>query len=136
LDERVTYAASFYRPESTDNGVQFQQGDYAAIGRLTALPIWEADGRCFMHIGGSATWRHAQGGKVAFATEAGMRDRSGGDNGFGSPIAVGAATVANGGITGMKAAPGNATNWVTTGSIAAEGSTIFGAEFLYNRGPF
>ena len=36
----------------------------------------------------------------------------------------------------FRSAPGNNTKWVNTGNIAAEGSTIFGAELLYNRGPF
>jgi len=135
LNQRMTYAATLYHPENDDNGVQFQNGDYAGIIRMTGLPYWQ-DERCFLHLGLSATWRHAQNGIVAFATDAEMRDRSGGDNGYGTPITVGAATVANGGITGMRAAPGNGNNWVTTGSIKANGSNVLAPELWYNNGPF
>ena len=135
LDQRVTYAAALYRPENADNGVQFQNGDYAGIFRMTGLPYYSDDGRCFLHLGGAATFRHAQNGVVAFATDPELRDRSGGDNGYGGPITVTTAGVA-GTVAGVKPAPGNATNWVTTGNVAANGSTILATELWYNNGPF
>src|SRR4051794_7880390 len=60
LDQRVTYAAVLDRPENADNGVDFNNGDFEAIGRLTALPWYEHDGRCLLHLGSSFTYRHAR----------------------------------------------------------------------------
>jgi phosphate-selective porin OprO/OprP len=134
LNERVTYAASFYRPESTDNGVDFADGDYAGIIRLTGLPYWESE-RCWWHVGGSATFRHARtnpvtGGAptVTFSTDAEILDRSGGDNRYGNNL--------NPPPAGFKASPGNQNNWVSTGAILAASSTIYSLETLYNNGPF
>jgi phosphate-selective porin OprO and OprP len=146
MDQRTTYAAAFYRPENADNGVQFQNGDYAAILRLTGLPYWQNE-RCFLHLGGSVTWRHAQNHVVAFSTDAEMRDKSGGDNGYGAPLTVATTTVAappiagtkltsTSTVSGVKPAPGNSNTWVTTGNITADSSKVFGTELWYNNGPF
>jgi phosphate-selective porin OprO/OprP len=152
LEQRMTYAAAFYRPENDANGTQFQNGDYAAIGRVTFLPIWQNDGRCFLHLGASATWRKAQGGFASFSTTPEMLDTSGGDNAYGAGAAAATTvttnpTLANAGgvklttaatttLSGFKAAPGNASAWVSTGNIAADSTTVFATELLYNNGPF
>src|SRR5262249_22337998 len=59
-DERTTYQAFFGRPSLNDSATDFSNGDYEGIFRLSGLPIWDADGRCFLHIAGSATFRHTR----------------------------------------------------------------------------
>lgn len=131
-NDRMTYAAVAYRPENSSNGADFAEGDYAGILRLTGLPIYENDGRCLLHLGGSATWRHARTGTVNFSTDPEIVDKAGGDNGYGNP----AGGTAPNALTGFAAAPGNKTAWVSTGNIAANSSSIFAGELLYIRGPF
>jgi phosphate-selective porin OprO and OprP len=135
LNDRMTYAAMAYRPENADNGADFANGDYAGILRLTGLPIYENDGRCLLHLGGAATFRHARNnpitgaaGSVNFQTDLEMRDRSGGDDGYGNNL--------NPTPPGFAASPGNSTRFVSTSAIAAASSTIYGAELLYINGPF
>jgi phosphate-selective porin OprO/OprP len=131
-NDRMTYAAAGYRPENSSNGADFAEGDYAGILRLTGLPIYENDGRCLLHLGGSATWRHARTGTVNFSTDPEIVDKAGGDNGYGNPAGVTAPNA----LTGFAAAPGNKTAWVSTGNIAANSSSVFAGELLYIRGPF
>ena len=136
LNDRVTYAVALYHPDQTDNGTDFAQADYAYVARATALPIYEDDGRCLMHIGGSYTWRHQRSnpnptdapGTITFSTDAEIRDRTGGDNGFGNDIAA-----PNG---AFQANPGNKTAWVSTGAITANSESVYALEFLYIHGPF
>jgi phosphate-selective porin OprO/OprP len=132
---RMTYAAFFGRPGLNDNATDFANGDYEGIFRLTGLPIWDADGRCFLHIGGSATFRHTRNnvttgapGTATFSTDGELRDRTGGDNRFGSNT--------NPVLNGFQPSPGNANAWLSTGAILCASTSVFGAEFLYNNGPF
>jgi phosphate-selective porin OprO/OprP len=141
LDQRMTYAAFFGRPNFNDNGTDFANGDYEGIFRLTGLPIWENEGRCFMHLGGSATFRQTregftQGtgvtnipGTANFNTDGQLRDRAGGDNRFG-------ANNVNNAINGDTGSPGNANNWLQTGAIPCASVSVFGGEYLFNYGPF
>jgi phosphate-selective porin OprO/OprP len=144
LDQRVTWAAMFYRQDnvpggsdSGQNGVSFGDGKYAYAGRLTALPIYENDGRCLLHLGASYGWRKAedvpvttgQGGVtgptfIEFRTRPQLRD-SVGDYG---------------GTAGNNATPiglpGNSGQIVDTGRLTAASSSVVGTELLYIRGPF
>ena len=158
LDRHMTYAAAAYRPDNASNGDQFADGDYAFIGRLTFLPIYSDDGRCFLHLGGSATYRHALNGVVDFGSTAGMLDNAGGDNGYGAgvtPTVVGTSTatgvatktptVVTGGVltskltatlAGLATAPGNASKIIDSGNMVANASSIFAPELFFNYGPF
>ncbi len=132
---RMTYAFAGVRPDINDNGTDFANGDYEFTGRLTGLPIYQNDGRCLLHIGASATWRHVKPnvttgapGTVTFSTDAQLRDRAGGDNGFGNntnPVPA-----------GFQPSPGNKNAWISTGAILASSTTVFGPELLYIHGPF
>jgi phosphate-selective porin len=135
LSDRMTYNVTGYRPENASNGDDIALGDYAAILRLTGLPIYENDGRCLLHLGGSATWRHARNGFASFNTDAELIDRVGGDNGYSNPVTVTTAGVP-GVVTGFAPAPGNKTAWVSTGTLGATSTNIFGGELLYINGPF
>jgi len=140
LDEHVTYAAYFGHPNINDNGTDFSNGDYEGVFRLTALPIWQNEGRCFMHVGGSATFREARTafnaagvpigpGQATFNTDGQLRDRTTGDNRFGS-------NNLNNAINGLTASPGNANNWLNTGAVACASTSVLAGEYLFNAGPF
>jgi phosphate-selective porin OprO/OprP len=124
-EERTTYAAMFYRTERGVNGASFGDGEYAATGRLTALPVYENDGRCVVHFGLSSTWRAATkpgnevGGptSVRLSARPEMRDAQGD---FGN----------NAGL------PGDTGRLVDTNAITASDIFVQGTEFLAIMGPF
>jgi phosphate-selective porin OprO and OprP len=124
-DERTTYASMFYRTERGTNGTDFGDGEYAATGRLTALPVYENDGRCLVHIGVSSTWRGAEkpgnevtGAKtVRLSARPELRDAQGD---FGN----------NAGL------PGDTGRLVDTGALTSADIFVQGAEFLSIMGPF
>jgi phosphate-selective porin OprO/OprP len=53
LDQRVTMQHMFHRVDnfSQFNGASFGDGKYAYSGRVSALPVYEADGRYLLHLG-------------------------------------------------------------------------------------
>jgi phosphate-selective porin OprO/OprP len=141
LDQRATFSGMWYRQDndnginSDNNAVSFQDGVYGYSGRLTALPIWESDGRCWLHVGASYTWRNAekrddgagaqpptaQGGVIGprfveFRARPQMRDAIG--------------------DFGTAPLSGNSVRLVDTGKIQAESDQVFGTELCYVRGPF
>ena len=130
LDQHMTWSFMWYRPEldlHDINGADFQDGRYGYSGRLTALPIYENDGRQLLHLALSNTWRDAdkpdgapQGGiagptVVRFRARPGLRDAQG-DFGT-SPL------------------PGNSNRLVDTGNIIATGVDVLGTEFFAVNGP-
>ncbi len=143
LDQRVTWEAMLHRQDnvaggsdSGQNGVSFGDGKYGLAGRLTALPFYENDGRCLLHLGLSAGWRKAedvpassgQGGTVG-PTFVDYRSRPLLRDGIGD-YGTDAASGPGAGL------PGNQKQFVDTGLITAASSSILGTELLYLRGPF
>ncbi len=59
LDQRVTTQHMFHRIDnfSQFNGASFGDGKYAYSGRVSGLPVYEADGRCLLHLGLAYQWR-------------------------------------------------------------------------------
>ncbi len=142
LDQRLTWAFEFYRQDNdnqinqTNNAVSFQDGTYGYSGRITALPIWKNEGRCFLHLGLSYSFRDSersnsntatiQGGTVGerqvdFRARPQMRD---GIGDYGSTNVAG--TVLS----------GDTKRIVDTGLINAPSNQVIGTELFYNRGPF
>ncbi len=141
FDQRATYMAMIYRQDnyngSTPDGANvadtFGDGKYAYGLRATALPIWENDGRCFMHVGASIDWREAddvnaatgQGGTVGprfvdFRARPQIRDGIGDYGSTGDNVA------------GL---PGNQNRIVDTGVMTSSSSTVIGTEWAFVRGP-
>ena len=150
FNQRATFAAEWYRQDNDEaglnqfnNGADFSDGTYGYTGRLTVLPIWDNNGRCFLHLGASYTWRNserpfgvqpsppgaAQGGVnpprlVDFRARPQLRD------------AVGD----YGGTSGNNASPvnlsGDSIRIVNTGALAANSNQVIGTELFYVRGPF
>src|SRR5262249_35563827 len=134
LDQRATWAAMWYRQDNHgSNGADFTDGEYGVSGRVTALPVWEDDGRCWVHLGASGTF--PAGGRtdpgttgtqfVRLRARPQMRAAQGD---FGSSPA--------GATPSVIPLPGNTTRWVDTGNIAATGISVVGTEFCAVRGPF
>lgn len=133
FDERATWHAMFHRNEVNNlaSGADFGDGDYAVTGRLTALPLYENDGRCLVHVGASYQWRRADLGRTqgsttpvfnAFADTQGVvvfRDRPELRDAVGSG--------AN--------AEGDSNRFVTTGNIMADSVQTVNGEFLAIQGP-
>ena len=134
----MTYALNLYRPQDGENGAAYADGDYAATGRISVLPIYEKDaGNCYM--GFSGTWRHNRNGYVDFAAQPEIYDFAGGRQRLWRCYRRGGTTVSN--LNASVAAAGtpagaNNANMIDTGKIFSESTTVFGTEFLYICGRF
>lgn len=65
FDQRVTFQTMFHRIQPTGFFTSdFGDGNYASSTRMTWTPLYENDGRCIVHIGGSYQWRHSDLGRT------------------------------------------------------------------------
>lgn len=154
FNQHMTYQAAAYRQDQDNihgtNAINFGDGKYDLVGRLSMLPLYEDEGRHLLHLGTSVTYRKnprpdpnnlalgtaavsagapANQGGLDSLEVARYRDRTQlrdfqGD--FGSTV------LSNGALTAL---PGNATRWIDTGSITSPSETVIGTEFLYIAGP-
>ena len=128
LDQHMTYSAVVFRQDqAAASGAFFGDGQFGAQGRLTFLPIYECEGRHWLHLGVSYGWRNGTTNNATspdrtFQLRARPELRD--DDPAGSPS--GAQLVPN----------ANSNRMVDTGLIAAENDYILGLELLYVRGPF
>jgi phosphate-selective porin OprO/OprP len=128
LDDRMSWQAALFRQDvGATSGAFFGDGQYGTQARITALPVYEADGRCLVHLGLSGGWRN---GVSNFASspyrtfELRARPELRDDTPAGSP-------------SGTQVIPNaNSNRMVDTGVIAAKNEFLFGSEFLYIQGPF
>ncbi len=131
LDQRLTWSGTLFRPDfNATTSANFGDGQLGAQGRLTALPLYENDGRHLMHLGLSGGWR-AGSNNVGSATpnnnlktfdlraRSSMRD----DDAAGSP-------------SGATALPNaNSNRMIDTGALVSQNDFVMGTEFLYILGP-
>ena len=128
LDRRVSYQAALFRSDlGASSGAFFGDGQFGAHARMTALPLWECEGRHFLHVGASGGWRNGQNNLAnsplrAFQLQARPELRD--DDPAASP--GGAQLIPN----------ANSNRMISTGPLAASNDFITGLEFLYVRGPF
>jgi phosphate-selective porin OprO/OprP len=144
LNQRVTYAFEWYRQDNAEaglngynNGVDFGDGNYGYTGRITALPIWENDGRCFLHLGASYSYRESERANATAGNEGGivgarevefrarpqLRD------------AIGDYGGTNGNAATPVGLPGDSKRIVDTGALSANSNQVIGVESMYVRGP-
>jgi phosphate-selective porin OprO/OprP len=126
--QRVSYQTALFRSDQgASSGAFFGDGQFGAQGRLTCLPLWECEGRHYLHLGASGGWRNGTNNlansplrtfQLRARTE--LRD----DDPAASP--AGAQVVPN----------ANSNRLIDTGPIAAQNDYILGLELLYVRGPF
>ena len=58
FDQRATWSSVLFRPDNgASTGAFFGDGQWGAQARLTALPLYENDGRHLLHLGSSGGWR-------------------------------------------------------------------------------
>ncbi len=141
LDQRFCYQSMLYYTDAgltatsappvggLNTGDFFGDGEFAAGVRLTGLPVWEDDGRCFVHLGASFNWHHATRGGAELGDPQFVRFRARTEQrDFAEDID---GTVHDGVLN-----PGDANRMIDTGLIQAEGSSVVGTEFAWIRGPF
>jgi len=127
LDDHATYSAMVYRQDDNFHGnvgADFGDGPYGYTARLTALPIYENEGRCWLHLGASYTYLKAEKPDPGLAQPSTARFRT-------RPLFRDAI-----GDFGNGVLPGNSSRLIDTGALPASGSDILGLEAVYVRGPF
>ena len=126
LDERFTWSTTAFRPDlASVTGVFYGNDQWGAQGRLTALPIYENDGRCLMHLGSSGGWRSGttnNANSPLRSIELRARPELRADD----PAAGGPTVVPN----------GNSNRMVDTGAIVTSNDFVMGTEYLWILGPF
>ncbi|MGA2032004.1 MAG: porin [Thermoguttaceae bacterium] len=132
-DDRGTWSCAAFRPSDTGNsGDFFGNGQSGAQGRLTALPLYEDEGRHLMHLGISGGWRDGQavspGGPHLVELRARPELRDDDPAGSGPPPA--------GAIPNYFLPNSNKNRMIDTGNITCEQEFLLGTELLYIRGPF
>jgi phosphate-selective porin OprO/OprP len=126
LDQHSTFTWAFFRQDQgASSGAQFGDGQYGAQGRLTALPYYDADGRCFLHLGLSGGWRNGTSNN-ATSNQRVFQLRARPELRDDDPAASG----------GQALNDVNDNRMVDTGPIAAERQWLIGLEFLQVFGPF
>lgn len=124
-DERMTWAASFYRPGQDQYGGSLADaGGYAGVGRITALPWWEDNGAKYLHLGAAYNYVAPKDEAARFRTipEYFVGEQAG---------------VTPAGTSGV-AAPGNFNGtpfFVDTGTKGIEQYHLVGSELLWVHGP-
>jgi phosphate-selective porin len=130
FDDRATSSAQVFRADqAAATGSFFGDGQYGAQARLTALPIYDCDGRHLLHLGLSGGWRNGQSSTTSPLRQFQLRARP--ELRDDDPAAS----------TGdPQVLPGaNSNRMVDTGvMIGGSGCDqwIMGSEILYIRGPF
>ena len=107
-EERASYAVGWFAANSNDFGDQLTHlGGHALTARATWLPIWEADGRAYVHLGAAYSYRTPRDHRLAFA----------------------AFPEARPGTPGPEFPP-----FVDTGLIRADHNQLFGVEWAFVYG--
>jgi phosphate-selective porin OprO/OprP len=126
LDDRVTTQSTLTLPDNgASSGTFFGDGQYGANTRITALPLYQDDGRHLMHVGGSLGWRDGASNNavspykvVTLQARPEMRDDD--------PAGGGPTVIPN----------SNSNRMVSTGALAIKDYWTLGTEYLYIHGPF
>jgi phosphate-selective porin OprO and OprP len=123
FDQRITWAGMFHRFENVPNsGEDFGDGEYAGTFRVSALPLYQADGRYLLHLGASYQFRTAKLDRTILVDPGDDRD-----------------------VVRFRARPelrdgtgpfGNSNRFVDTGNILADDVQTLAAEAMAYAGPF
>jgi phosphate-selective porin OprO/OprP len=128
FDKRATWSFVAFRPDQgSSSGAFFGDGQYGLQGRLTALPLYECDGRHLMHVGVSGGWRDGSNNianspfrTVQLRARPELRDDDPAGS-AGDPQVIPNA---------------NSNRMVDTNAIICNNNWLLGLEYLYIRGPF
>jgi phosphate-selective porin OprO/OprP len=120
FDQRATWSFAFFRPDpSASTGYSFGDTQWGWQGRLTALPIYDDDGRSLVHVGLSGGFRSGTATPGALNTITGLTCRS----------------EMRDDVPAKDATNGDSNNMLSTGAIASNSDYLMGLEFLGIRGP-
>jgi phosphate-selective porin OprO/OprP len=122
LDQRTTYSATIFRSDqAAASGVYFGNDQWGAQGRWTALPLYQNDGRCLLHLGLSGGWRSGQGTGGVQTVQLRARPELRDDD----PAAQTVQPVPN----------ANDNRMIDTGAILCQNDWLIGTELLWIWGP-
>jgi phosphate-selective porin OprO/OprP len=126
FDQRATYTFALFRPDQgASSGTFFGDGQWGWQGRLTALPLYECEGRHLLHLGLSGGYRNGTN-DLSVSTDRTFRLRA-------RPELRDDDAAAGG--TSQLVPDANSNRMVDTGAIAASRQWLMGLELLYIAGP-
>ncbi len=73
-DDRISWAGGVFKNNQSVFGFNVGDGEYDVTGRLTALPVYEADGRCLVHVGLGVSHRDLDNDNVRFRARTLLRN--------------------------------------------------------------
>jgi phosphate-selective porin OprO/OprP len=73
-DDRIHWSVGVFKNNSTVFGYNVGDGEYDVTGRLTALPVYEDDGRLLVHVGVGASHRDLDNDRVRFRARTLLRN--------------------------------------------------------------
>jgi phosphate-selective porin OprO/OprP len=128
FDQHATYTATMFRPDNAQaSGAFFGDGQWGAQVRLTALPLYEDDGRCWLHLGVSGGWRNGVN-NIASSPDRVFQLRARPELRDDDPA---------GSAGDPQVLPdANSNRMIDTSPIVASRQFLLGTELLYVRGPF
>lgn len=74
LDDRIHWAGGVFKNNQTVFGFNVGDGEYDITGRLTGLPVYEAEGRCLVHVGVAVSHRDLDNDNVRFRARTPLRN--------------------------------------------------------------
>ena len=132
FDERGTWSFAAFRPDNANSGDFFGDDRGGLQGRITALPLYEDEGRHLLHLGISGGWRNGvnstPGGAAFIRLRARPELRDDDPAGNGPPPA--------GAVSNYFLPNSNSNRMIDTLSILCDEEYLLGLETLYIRGPF
>jgi phosphate-selective porin OprO and OprP len=129
LDDRGTWSAAAFRPDNANSSDFFGTGQWGMQARVTALPLYEDEGRHLLHLGLSGGWRNGtgtSGGINGIRLRARPELRDDDPAGSGPPPA--------GAIPNYFLANSNVGRLIDTKTINCSDDYLMGLELLYIRG--
>lgn len=134
FEERATWHAMVGRIETFNqaSGADFGDGDYSYTGRVTALPMYEADGRCLVHVGASYQWRRADLGRTTGAAGTTVINAYADNHGI---VRFRDRPELRDAVGSGANSEGDASRFVDTGNILADSVNTVSTEFLAIQGP-
>jgi phosphate-selective porin OprO and OprP len=132
FDQRATWSTVLFTPDNgAASGAYFGDGQWGAQGRLTALPLYQNDGRCLLHLGLSGGWR---------ATTNNINGAAGTNSNLKTVTLQARAEMRDDDPAGSASLPqalpnSNSNRMLSTGPIVAASDFLLGTEVLYILGP-
>jgi phosphate-selective porin OprO/OprP len=77
FDERLTWAVGVFKNNTSVFGWNVGDGEYDVTGRFTALPWYEHDGRCLLHLGLGASHRDTDDDQIRYRARTLLRNGPG-----------------------------------------------------------